>query len=216
MKGDYPRFRTSYLHEDLVEYFLLQPDELAFVGGFRGEANRNGVALLLKSLEYLGYFPPRLDTVPEAVRVFIARQLNLLWDHTPLYPWNSSTRDHHLALIRHHTGWRFPTAQDKDDLEQWLRTEVAPTGATEEDILEGVYERCRRLQLELPAEKEVQRIAHTALHGFFQDLYVRGSPSVCHPLFARASTLCSWLPPTPRYLALRSSKPGRRNQAWRI
>ena len=65
MKGDYPRFRTSYLHEDLVEHFLLQPDELAFVGGFRGEANRNGVALLLKSLGYLGYFPPRLDTVPE-------------------------------------------------------------------------------------------------------------------------------------------------------
>jgi hypothetical protein len=27
MKGDYPRFRVTYTHEELVEHFLLQPDE---------------------------------------------------------------------------------------------------------------------------------------------------------------------------------------------
>jgi hypothetical protein len=98
MKGDYLRFRTSYTHEDLVEHFLLQPDELAFVRSFRGDANRNGVALLLKSLTYLGYVPASLDSVPDSVRTFVAQQLDLLWDQTPQYPWDSSTRDHHLAL----------------------------------------------------------------------------------------------------------------------
>ncbi|MGH8066927.1 MAG: hypothetical protein ACRERE_17160 [Candidatus Entotheonellia bacterium] len=39
------------------------------------------VAELLKAVQYLGYFPDDLQQVPEAVRTFIAHQLQLLWDH---------------------------------------------------------------------------------------------------------------------------------------
>jgi len=173
MKGDYPRFRLTYTHEELVEHFLLPPDELRFVSELRGDANRSSAAVLLKSLQYLGYFPPQLEVVPEAVRLFIARQLNLLWDPTPLYPWNSGTRDAHLALLRKHTGWRFPTAQDKATLEQWLRQEVAAQAPVEEELLEQAYERLRRWQIELPAEKELRRLVGAALHGFFQHLYTQ-------------------------------------------
>ena len=125
MKGDYPRFKATYAHEELVEHFLLNPAERALVDTCYGDAHRHGVAVLLKSVQYLGYVPDGLRQVPEAVRTFLAHQLQLLWDHTEHYPWHSRTHDRHLALIRHATGFRFPTAQDKQELETWLRTQGA-------------------------------------------------------------------------------------------
>ena len=40
------------------------------------------MAVLLKTVQYLGYCPEDLQHVPLAVRTFIAHQLHLLWDHT--------------------------------------------------------------------------------------------------------------------------------------
>jgi hypothetical protein len=133
MPGDYPRFKASYAHEELVEHFLLSSAEHALVDTCRGDVNRHGVAVLLKAVQYPGYFPDDLQQVPEAVRTFIAHQLQLLWDHTEDYPRHHSTRDVHVALIRSHTGFRFPTGADKQALEIWLRTHGAPEAPTEED-----------------------------------------------------------------------------------
>jgi Domain of unknown function (DUF4158) len=59
MSKAYPHFKPSYPHDELVEHFLLTPADLQFVLAFRGDANRLGVALLLKVLPYLGYVPRR-------------------------------------------------------------------------------------------------------------------------------------------------------------
>jgi hypothetical protein len=171
MKGDYPCFKATYVHEELVEHFLLSPADRAVVELCHGETNRHSVAVLLKTVQYLGYFPEDLQHVPLAVRTFIAHQLHLLWDHTADYPWQSSTRDRHLALIRQHTGWRFPTAQDKQALEAWLQTHAAPHAPTEADLKECAYSHLRTLGIELPAERELQRMVRTALYGFFHALY---------------------------------------------
>ena len=87
MSKAYPHFLPSYSHQELVEHFLLTPAELQFVLAFRGEANRCGVALLLKVLPYLGYVPERLGDVTPEVRTFVAGQLGLLWDCSDDYPW---------------------------------------------------------------------------------------------------------------------------------
>ena len=50
MKGDYPRFRASYTHEELVEHFLLTSPEHELIAQCRGDVNRHGTAILLKSL----------------------------------------------------------------------------------------------------------------------------------------------------------------------
>jgi hypothetical protein len=121
MSSAYPHFKPSYTHEELVEHFLLTPADLQLVWTCRGEANQCGMALLLKALTYLGYAPDSLDSVPHDVRSFVAGQLGLLWDFSEAYRWDSRTRGQHLFEIRQHTGWRFPTGQDKDDLERWLR-----------------------------------------------------------------------------------------------
>jgi Domain of unknown function (DUF4158) len=173
MTGDYPRFKASYTHEELVEHFLLSPTEHALVATCRSDVNRHGVAVLLKAVQHLGYFPDDLRQVPEAVRTFIAHQLQLLWDHTADYPRHPSTRDLHLALIRQHTGFHFPTGQDKQALEMWLRLHGAPEAPTEEELCECAYARLRACGIELPAEAELRRIVRAALHGFFDDWYQR-------------------------------------------
>jgi len=125
MNGQYPRFKNSYFYEELTEHFLLTTAELEFVRSCRGNANRQGMAILLKGLEYLGYFPENLQQVPPSIRSFVGKQLGLLTDLTNQYPWESSTRERHLAQIREVTGWRSMTSQDKQELEQWLRQEGA-------------------------------------------------------------------------------------------
>jgi hypothetical protein len=171
MQGDYPRFKTTYTHDELVEHFLLSPAERTLIDTCYGDANRHGVAVLLKTVQHLGYFPDELQQVPHTVRTFLAHQLQLLWDATAEYPWRSSTRDRHVALLRHYTGFRFPTAQDKDALETWLRTQSAPEAPTDAELCECAYARLRALHIELPTEAEVQRIVRAALHGFFQDVH---------------------------------------------
>jgi TnpA family transposase len=173
MKGDYPRFKATYAHEELVEHFLLSPAEQALIATCRGDVTRHGMAVLLKSVQYLGYFPDDFRQVPQDVKTFIAHQLHLLWDCTEHYPWRSGTHDAHLALIRQHTAFRYPTGQDKRELEQWLRTQGAQDAPTEDELQECAYTRLRTLAIELPAEQELQRIVRAALHGFFQDLYAR-------------------------------------------
>src|SRR5438552_9212076 len=39
----------------------------------------------------------------------------------------------------------------------------SPAAPTEEDLLEGAYQRLRALQIELPTERELRRVVHTAL-----------------------------------------------------
>ena len=182
MTGDYPRFKATYTHDELVEHFLLSPAERALVDSCRGAANRHGVAVLLKAVQYLGYFPDTLQHVPEAVRLFIAHQLQLLWDHTAAYPWQSRSHDTHLALIRQHLDWRFPTAQDKQDLERWLQTHAAPEAPTEADLSESAYTRLRALRIELPAERELQRLVRTALWGFFHAIYTNVTAQLSEPV----------------------------------
>ena len=189
MRGDYPQFKVSYPHDELIENFHLAPADHHFIRQFRGDLNRNTVAVLLQSLRYLGYFPDHLTRVPEEIRLFLAQQLNLFWDCTAPYAWESSTKDYHCAAIRQYLGWRFPTAQDKEELAQWLRVAGAPSTPTEEDALEAAYERWRGLQIELPTEKELRRLVNGALKGFFQDLYAKLSARLAPAVRARLDQL---------------------------
>ncbi|MDH5740283.1 MAG: DUF4158 domain-containing protein, partial [Nitrospira sp.] len=169
MSEVYPHFRASYTHEELVESFLLTPADLELVFGCRTDVNRCGMALLLKALDYLGYVPDGLETVPSAVRAFIASQLSLLWDCSEHYVWESRTRDQHLSLIRRYTGWRPPDAFDKEDLDHWLRQHAVCEAQTLDGLFAFACHRLRSLRVELPAEGELQRVVQSALSGFFHD-----------------------------------------------
>src|SRR5262249_46329484 len=160
-----PSFKSSYSHDELVEHFLLTPADLQLVLTCRGDANRCGMALLLKAVAYLGYVPEHLEGIPSAVRSFIAGQLGLLWDFSSGYPWDNRTRDQHLSLIRQHTGWRFSTAQDKEALEHWLHQSAAFEAPTVDRLFDAACQRLWELRVELPAEGELHRVVNAALSG---------------------------------------------------
>ena len=189
MEGEYPRFKSSYLQEELAEGFQLGPDEFDFVYRYRGDHNRHGIAILLKSLLYLGYFPETLQEVPESVRLFLSKQLGLLWDHSDDYRRTGSTRDYHLAQIRAFTGWRFATAADKQELEERLRREEAEFAITSEKLLDAACRRLRELRVELPAEPELQRLVNTGLNGYFRDLYERLTTQIAADVRSRMDAL---------------------------
>jgi TnpA family transposase len=189
MSGSYPSFKRSYSHDELVEHFLLTPADVQLVLSCRGDTNRCGMALLLKTLEYLGYVPDSLEQIPAEVRSFLAGQLGLLWDFSEHYGWDSRTRGQHLSLIRQHTGWRFPTKQDKEELEHWLRTEAAFAASTTEQLFVAAGQRLRALHVELPAEGELERVVNAALSGFFQDIHQRIATAISPAVRQRMDSL---------------------------
>jgi len=171
MKGDYPQFQKSYSHEELIEHFMLNEAEREFIVQFRGEDKRHGAAILLKSLQHLGYFPREVSGIPIEVRLFIAEKLGLSGDLSMQYPWDSRTLGYHLASIRQYTGFQFPEAQDKVELEDWLRQEGTFEAITFADLFESAVQRFRSLRIELPSDKELQRIVNSSLNGFFSDVH---------------------------------------------
>jgi len=108
----------------------------------------------------------------------VAGQIRLRWDCSDGYAWSGSTRGFHLAQIRQHTGWRFPTARDKDELETWIRTQGAIDAHTADALFAVACDRLRQQRVELPAEGELQRVVHSALNGFFQDIQRRISDAL--------------------------------------
>jgi hypothetical protein len=61
MEGEYPRFKSSYLQEELAEAFQLGPGEFDFVCRYRGDHNRHGIAILTSkpTIDLIGLAPNR-------------------------------------------------------------------------------------------------------------------------------------------------------------
>ena len=171
MKNLYPRFQESYVQDELIEHFWLTNNEIEFIETFRSEVNRQAAAVLLKSLNYLGFFPDGFNEVPEQVKTFIARALNSLWDVTDLYDWLSSAKDRHYSQIREFSGWRSATGEDKEKLSQWLEENAAGEIGSEEALFETAVRRFQYLRIELPSRKELERLTSTVWNNTFQTIY---------------------------------------------
>ncbi len=161
MKVLYPDFQAHYEYEELVEPFYLQSEEIEFINRFRGDANRQMVAVLLKSLEHLGYFPSSLDEIPLEIRIFIVHQLNSLWDSTEEYGWESGTRDRHLSEIREFLGWTFLTPGKRQELIQWIGEVAFQNVGNEEELRNSVYCYLKKEKIELLAENELLRLINS-------------------------------------------------------
>ncbi len=123
--------------------------------------------------------------MPPALRPFLAQQRPRLWDPTADSPWQRSTRDRPLALMRPYPGGRCPTAQDIQALATWLQPQAAPPAPTAADRKAWASRHRRTLGLAFPAERALQRMVRTAFSGFCHALY---HPSTaCRPDPVRAA-----------------------------
>jgi hypothetical protein len=75
-------------------------------------------------------------------------------------------------------------AQDKEELEHWLRLEAALQGLSADRLFDYACQQLRDRQIKLPAEDELRRVVNTALSEFFQDMNGRISAAI--PLDVRS------------------------------
>ena len=113
----YPKDLTS---EDLGRFFTLTTHDLDLVMPQRGDSNRLGFALQLCTLRYLGFLPDNLLDPPPTVVRLLAYQLEVPVTALIAYGEREQTRSDHLGAIMLHLGYRRATAQDLEELEDWL------------------------------------------------------------------------------------------------
>jgi TnpA family transposase len=158
---DYPHINTHISDEELFEHFTLSQDERFLLPQWRKEKNLLGFAVLLKSFVFLG-FPPRMkEDIPASVILCLSRQLNIEPEEYAKYDWKSSLWNIHLASIREFTGFRPFTGDDFNVLIQWVIDE-AKSHPSRLKMYSAAIRRCRSIRLELPVEKEFQRLVNSA------------------------------------------------------
>jgi hypothetical protein len=94
------RFPRDVSPADLLAFFTLSDDELELIGDRRGDHNRLGFGLQLKTLPYLGFVPDDLASAPPRVVSYLALQLSVSTDALQQYGDREHTRTDHLQEIQ--------------------------------------------------------------------------------------------------------------------
>lgn len=209
----YPILRHQVSEDDLIAHFTLDLEEQEIVRRIRRENLRLGFAVLLKTFLFLGYPPRRKSDVPKVVIDRISDQLGLLSDLFKEYPWRDRLWHHHLSIIRGHLGFRYLESKDYSDLSEWLEIHCN-LFPSQKELLTAAVKRCRDCRLELPREKELRRLVHSARKKFFQDLYqgvssrmephIRDQIEACFEPSETGSTLYDWMKSSPGQLGMKT------------
>lgn len=158
---DYPHINPHIGKEALVDHFTLTQDERYYLPQWRKEKNILGFAVLLKTFSFLGFAPRSKNDVPAEIISWLSRQLDANPAEYEGYRWKSSLWDIHLASIREFTGFRPVSGDDLQKLIEWLVHE-GRNHPSRSKMFSVAIQRFRRLRLELPAEKELQRLVNSA------------------------------------------------------
>ena len=105
---------------ELVRYYTLSADELEFVRRRRRPHNRLGLAVQIAYMRYPGIALPSIPDVDPRLSAFVAAQVGVAPQELELYGQREMTRLNHAAEVRTLLGVRQSTAEDRDELKDWL------------------------------------------------------------------------------------------------
>jgi len=181
--------KLHWTEEDLAANWLLLPGELEIVGNKRG-VTRLGFTLLLKFFQLKGRFPSGPQEIPSDAVRFVAQQVRVDPDIWADYPWKGRSVEYHRASIRQHLGFREATFADTEALKAWLiKSDILNHEHRMELLRETILDRWRRLCIEPPTQKQVQRLLRSALQeheaNFCDSIYQRHN----HATLKRLDTL---------------------------
>ena len=178
---NYPHINPHLSDEEIFEHFTLTRDELCFLSELRKERNVLGFAVLLKTFVFLGYPPRDMRNIPSEIISRLSQQLQLNPEEFENYRWKGRLWDFHLASIRAFTGFRPVSVRDSEELGQWL-VDKAESHPSRSKMFSAAIERYRNLRVELPTEKELQRLVGSAwqeyLSGTCRKISERLSPEI--------------------------------------
>jgi TnpA family transposase len=158
--------KQNWTLDELIDNWILLPAEQALVNRYKTDANKLGVALLLKHFQIAGRFPHRRRDVPQSGVAFVARQLQVSDAIFAEYDWRGRTIKSHRAAIRGFLGFREGTVADAETISDWLVAEILPIEATLDGLTAAVYDHYRRLRIEPPTSGRVERLVRSAQRRF--------------------------------------------------
>ena len=203
--------KSSWIIEELVQYFTLQADEREFLG-LNDPHNQLGKAVLLKIFQYEGRFPQEKHEIPEVIIEFVAQQLYLLTEIWSDYQWDESRMREHRQQIRKWLGFTRASVEDQSKVREWLVNDVLPDEFRMSHLREMVYQHLHLHQLEPPSEEQVKRLINSALHqyqsNFFQQTYEKLSQVSRMRLRNLLSEASSWTEQMSGYPLLHEMKLG--------
>ena len=97
----YPRLKTSFNAGELERWYSPTPEEIEFCAKVvRGQSNRFGFLLILKTFQRLGYFVTS-NQIPDAIIAHLAEieKMPVDWEALKHYD-DSRSRKTHVGLIR--------------------------------------------------------------------------------------------------------------------
>lgn len=146
----------------LLKHYTLADDDLEHIRERRRPENRLGFALQLCVLRYPGrlLFPSEL--IPFPVLAFIGAQLGIVGDTLLSYAARRQTRHEHIETIRNIYGYKSFTGQGARDLKAWLDSQ-AEDALSNQDLARRFVERCREIQVIIPAITTIERLCADAL-----------------------------------------------------
>jgi hypothetical protein len=166
---------------DVVRYFALDGEDLAFVRGQRGAANQIGIALQLCSLRWLGFIPEDLAGVPEEALAMLGGAL----DVTPRvifdYAVRAPTRVEHRLLVRDHAGYRAFSDRDLDALGGRL-VDTALAHERPSLLLMRLCEILRDEKVERPSIDRLVRLVGWARERAHEQTFAQLTPQLTDPV----------------------------------
>jgi hypothetical protein len=113
--------------EELIRHFTLTRTDLAFIdnlgrSGGRGPEARLGMAVQMCSLQWLGFVPDDIWSVPQAAVIRLAEQLAVFPGVLDYYGKRAQTRSDHLAAVAKYLVWKQvpPGSDEIKEVEQFL------------------------------------------------------------------------------------------------
>jgi hypothetical protein len=174
------KMKQKWTLDELIDNWVLHPDDQALMDRYKTTPNKLGVVLLLKHFEIEGRFPRRQRDIPQAAVDFVARQLNISAAIFAEYNWRGRTIKFHRAAIRKYLGFREGTVTDAEAVSDWLCAHILPVEATLDGLIAAVYERYRVMRIEPPAAARVERLVRSAQR--------RYSEQFCEEIAAQLAT----------------------------
>ena len=144
--------------EDLIDDWTLLPTEQALLAGSQ-EANRLGLAVMLKAFQYEGRFPARTRDVPQAAVEFVSRQVGVEVTQFERYDWRGRSSSTHRALIREFCGYRAFAEADVPPLVDWMCEHALPR-EERQDLLKLkalALDHLRDSRIEPPTHAQLER-----------------------------------------------------------
>jgi len=163
-----PPTKESFINEP--EHFLLTSNELNIIHEIKNPINQLGFTILLKSFQYLGYFPNSKEGIPNFLVEFLASQLEISPDYFKQYNYKGRSRKYHVKMIRDFTGFKPYNNEIVNQLTNLIlaKKEIFPS---RNNIAHEIIIQLRQEKMELLTEKKFSRLVNLIRKQYYNSFY---------------------------------------------